>query len=935
MLCGRADLEEKPSEALNKGNVLCEEHFEPSCFTSSRSSTALNVRKRLITTAVPTIFNFSNPPTNVTTEERELPIPRAPLKNSEFASPRKNQTKRGNYPAIRTLLNFNVPKRGNRLAPRKKTTVLTKSSSSSATSEEISQPKTCPQMVVNHDTPVSPLNKGSGCRSGRKTMRKIDISQIFSEAAVSVEEVHRAAETSVCTVGVQTDPVYILPMEDADLMTFGTDKGLSARLTLDSARRPPGTSQGLVRHHCRICGAAFVGQLQLKLHRWIHQMAQPSSQRRRAASMSQRKLATPGFAEKNEGASMSRVLKGVNNWAEGFAADADLGAMEITVLSDRRVITPWQTGQENVPVVELPRAVKQTGTPSKSGIIVGKKRPVGKFQRSLLKNRLPREGGQKRSDSKDNTPKKCPVCGEMFVKPAALKIHLSEHLYYDIHRGQVLIHGAIMPNTNGTGLCVMEQTSAGEDLAGEQEGSPPDGQAKSNGPVPYSHSDVKGSEFSFVCTLCNVGFMRKKQLCAHRHSEHSSIKSVYKDKRLVLKSPSSTRPKSNMCEICGEVFKSLYSLKIHVLRHKKNLLKDDICHKDFSTSDALRVHKKLHKPKDPEAQPAKKSGRKKLVCNVCGKMVPSMKRLQNHMLRHTGGDIYTCRVCKEKFSSLKLLKTHQAEQGHVVDKPFICEVCGSAYSHIFSLKRHHFVTHVKNKDKEGTVKQRVRKTREKGSFPCQYCGKVFDFRDKLQCHVGKHTGEKSYKCEICHKAFCYPGTLSFHKRKHRETKVKEKLKVRVTCEYCHKVFCSQKILASHIKYHTGENLHTCEICNKSFVYRGSFLMHKRSHAGERPYKCDLCPQRFLRPYNLRCHYRIHTGEKPYPCQICGQRFRQQGDRNSHQKRHSTQAAKASNNVSSNTAAVQTQVEAEVPATIQIQVLTQQDNETATSVISIL
>ncbi|XP_012945152.1 zinc finger protein 271-like [Aplysia californica] len=794
-------------------------------------------------------------------------------------------------------------------------------------------------MVVNHDTPVSPLNKGRGCRSGRKTMRKIDISQIFSEAVARVEEVRRAAETSVCTVGVQTDPVYILPMEDADLMTVGTDKGLSARLTLDSARRPPGTSQGLVRHHCRICGAAFVGQLQLKLHRWIHQMAQPSSQRRRAASMSQRKLATPGFAEKNEGASMSRVLKGVNNGAEGFAADADLGAMEITVLSDGRVITPWQTGQENVPVVELPRAVKQTGTPSKSGIIVGKKRPVGKFQRSLLKKRLPRESGQMRSDTEGNTPKKCPVCGEMFVRPAALRIHLSEHLYYDIHRGQVLIRGAIMPNTNGTGLGVMEQTSAGEDLAGEQEGPPPDGQAKSNGPVPYSHSDVKGSEFSYVCTLCNVGFMRKKQLCAHRHSEHSSVKSAYKDKTLVLKSRSSLRlhpeRKPIMCEICGAVFKSRYTMRHHVLLHReKSLYQCDICLNDFSTPGALRVHKKLHKPKDPEAQPAEKSEMEKFVCDVCGKTVKSMKQLRYHLARHAGGDTFTCRVCKEKFSSQKLLKAHQAEQGHVADKPFICEVCGSAYSRIYDLKRHHFVAHVKNKDEKKTVKQRVKKTREEGNFPCEYCGKVFRFRDRLQYHVGVHTGEKSYKCDICHKTFCYSSSLSFHKRKHRETKVKEKPKVRVTCEYCHKVFCSKQVLASHIKYHTGENLHTCEICNKSFVYRGSYVLHKRSHAGERPYECDVCHQRFLRPYSLRCHYRIHTGEKPYPCQICGQRFRQQGDRNSHQKRHATQAAKASNNVSSNTAAVQTQVEAQVPATIQMQVH-QQDNETATWVISVL
>ncbi|XP_005097051.1 zinc finger protein 658B [Aplysia californica] len=1004
--CRRQDLLGKSPESLSIGNVLCSEHFEDSEFMNSVRRNRLNRNN----TAVPTLFNLN--------------VPNHPRRTAQ---------------EVDLDLEGNRSPSSSRISRSTESTVLTtKCSSSSRTSEEISQTQTTqtsfPQkmvmccaalwctnrqtttqsqvlsehrvrdltfhrfplendgllakwveavrrdkftptsvhrlcsrhfresdfiegdrrrvlkrdavpsifdfskhlVVVNRGSQVLPLNKGRGCQSIHKTMRKIDISQIFSETVAKVEEVRKAAETSVCTVGVQTDPVYILPMEDADLMTVGTDRGLSARLTLDSARRPPGTSQGLVRHHCRICGAAFVGQLQLKLHQWIHQMAQPSSQMRNAASISQMKLATPGFAEKNEGASMSRVLKGVNNGAEGFAADADLGAMEITVLSDGRVITPWQTGQENVPVVELPRAVKQTGTLGiMSGIIVGKKRPVGKLQRSLLKNRLPRESGQVRSNSQGKTPKKCPVCGEMFVRPAALRIHLSEHLYYDIHRGQVLIRGAIMPNTNGTGLGVMEQTSAGEDLSSEQEGPLQDGQAKSNGPVPYNHSDVKGGEFSFVCTLCNVGFMRKKQLRAHRHSEHSSIKSVYKGKTLVLKSLSSSRRKSNSCEICGEVFKSLSSLKVHVLCHeKKSLFKDDICHNDFSTSDALRVHKKLHEAKDSEAQPTEKSEMEKFVCDVCGKTVKSMKQLRYHLASHVGGDTITCRVCKEKFTSRKLLMAHQAEQGHVPNKPIICEVCGSSYSRLYDLKKHHFVAHVKNKDKKARVKH-GEKAREEGSFPCEYCGKVFRFRDKLQCHVGKHTGEKSYKCEICHKTFCYSSSLSFHKRKHRETKVKEKPKVRVTCEYCHKVFSSKHVLASHIKYHTGENLHTCEICNKSFVYWGSFILHKRSHAGERPYECDVCHQRFLRPYNLRCHYRIHTGEKPYPCQICGQRFRQQGDRNSHQKRHATQAAKASNNVSSNTAAVQTKVEAQVPATIQIQVHRQQDNEMATSVISVL
>lgn len=84
----RADLLKKKKEdesktdiakRLNKNNVMCASHFEPSQFTKSK--------RRLIPTAVPTLFDISNPP-------KKLSLHRTPPKDRPILPPKPKKKKK-------------------------------------------------------------------------------------------------------------------------------------------------------------------------------------------------------------------------------------------------------------------------------------------------------------------------------------------------------------------------------------------------------------------------------------------------------------------------------------------------------------------------------------------------------------------------------------------------------------------------------------------------------------------------------------------------------------------------------------------------------------------------------------------------------------------------------------------------------------------------
>ena len=54
------ETKEEITARLNKNNVMCQNHFEDNQFTN------VNTKRRLVRTAVPTLFDIPNPPPRIT-----------------------------------------------------------------------------------------------------------------------------------------------------------------------------------------------------------------------------------------------------------------------------------------------------------------------------------------------------------------------------------------------------------------------------------------------------------------------------------------------------------------------------------------------------------------------------------------------------------------------------------------------------------------------------------------------------------------------------------------------------------------------------------------------------------------------------------------------------------------------------------------------------
>jgi len=138
-------------------------------------------------------------------------------------------------------------------------------------------------------------------------------------------------------------------------------------------------------------------------------------------------------------------------------------------------------------------------------------------------------------------------------------------------------------------------------------------------------------------------------------------------------------------------------------------------------------------------------------------------------------------------------------------KPIKCEVCGSIFSSVYTLKRH-MATHNKLRP-----------------FKCKLCNKSFTQKVVLKEHILMHTGEKRFLCNVCDKTFQQSNHLKYHLLSAHN------IGKRHSCEDCGKVYIFKHQLTSHISKVHGDLAKGCFTCmecpDRVFMTKTKYNMH--------------------------------------------------------------------------------------------------------------
>jgi len=164
-------------------------------------------------------------------------------------------------------------------------------------------------------------------------------------------------------------------------------------------------------------------------------------------------------------------------------------------------------------------------------------------------------------------------------------------------------------------------------------------------------------------------------------------------------------------------------------------------------------------------------------------------------------------------------------------------------------------------------KKRIRKLVPPSINACQFCGKIFRFRNSMYRHERKHTGIK-YECEVCGESYQNKNYLKHHKCKpgegNRRRSDKNKEKQTFTCHICGNIYQNNESLKNHINIiHNGQRNFPCDICGKLFTRARTMKTHRKNiHNDIKQFNCIYCNSAYGEKRNLLNHIkRNHPGSE--------------------------------------------------------------------------
>lgn len=191
----------------------------------------------------------------------------------------------------------------------------------------------------------------------------------------------------------------------------------------------------------------------------------------------------------------------------------------------------------------------------------------------------------------------------------------------------------------------------------------------------------------FECTRCLLSYKNSK-----RYQEHVKMHEMEDNK---------------ICNLCNYQCET----EEEYVQHKENHKHDQnftcvICEQKFDKQLAYKRHIRDVHDENPRQK-------KRVLCDLCGKAVPSAHSLKIHMRKHTGEMPYHCIECDRSFT-MEYSYTHHMKMHLPPELMYSCETCGNLFTTPRLLKKHQEIH-------SGVL-----------PFTCELCGRAFRIKRNFE-----------------------------------------------------------------------------------------------------------------------------------------------------------------------------------------------------------
>ena len=425
------------------------------------------------------------------------------------------------------------------------------------------------------------------------------------------------------------------------------------------------------------------------------------------------------------------------------------------------------------------------------------------------------------------------------------------------------------------------------------------------------HNEEKHSNLKHSCVSCYKVFERLRDLESHIKTKHSTIRSYF-------------------CDNCNKGFAEKFQIERHMKVHKKQFEREAKIKKEveFSTNEMedrispkLEIKEESHiyiKQEQVINQHTTPEFKIKLELqdddtnydyeplnpfsseevDFKKESSVSLDYVQNDSDDQSDDSIVSYKDNRSNNRNKKSKKESRVKNGPKKNlrkeqgSKFICDICGSQFSHKFTARKHMDSIHKKIKHEcetchktftfKNTLYTHIKVVhQQKRSHECQFCKKKFGVKYSLTKHIEtvhseNPSGRKKYECILCDKTFSTNSGLYIHKKVVHE-KVKKYKKAELQCKICYEpTKTKDHDLLHSIQVHlNGKKLkRVCGYCKKEFDLYEDFKTHIESHVGL--FICMICDKFYMDEQCLKSHKDSHKKVdikyRNYVCDHCGERL---------------------------------------------------------------